>query len=235
MSFNGFPSGAPVTPLPQALLRDLTPMMSDPAELLVTLYAIEALSRIRRFPRRLALSDLAMSRPLIESLVAMCPALESAEALSRGLDAATERGTLLHRRSVQDQRWTDWIALNDADGRRAMAMALPAPDPAPGPAPRLALGGSAPLIWADAFGTPMPPILADEVIAAESRHGADTLHAAFAEAAANGVRHWRYVAAILERWEADGQSREGERHGSGSTRSDTGQLESSRYRHLFRS
>ena len=228
MGFDGFTSGAPVTPLPQALLRDLVPAMSDPAELLVTLYAVEAIARQRRYPRRVSLSDLRESRSLIESLASFCRDREVVDAFRQGLDAASERGSLLRARSVQDGGWVEWIALNDADGKRAMASAsMP-------PATRSAYGrepvhSSAPEIWQSAFGTAMPPILSEEVKAAESRYGSDWMRDAFAESAANGVRSWRYVRAILERWETEG--RDG---GDATPRTAAGGLESSRYRHLFR-
>ncbi|MYA01317.1 MAG: hypothetical protein F4038_10530 [Chloroflexi bacterium] len=228
MTFDGFPSGAPVTPLPQGLLRDLAPMMSDPAELIVTLYAIEALARMRRFPRRIRCEDLREQRPLIDALAGMCPPRDVDSAFADGLSAAVERATLLAGRSVDDGRWVDWLALNDADGRRALEAASMPPASAQVYG-RESAYSTAPEIWQSAFGTPVPAILTEEVTAAESRYGSDWLHDAFAEAAANGVRSWRYVQAILERWEMEG--RDG---GDATARPAAGGFESSRYRHLFR-
>ncbi len=217
-----------MTPLPQALLRDLVPSMSDPAELIVTLYAVEAIARQRRYPRRVSVADLRESRALIEALARLCGDREVEDAFDEGLSAAVERGALLQDRVVTNGRWVEWIALNDVDGRRALELgaALPALKQVGG---RLEVASSAPGVWQDAFGTPMPPILAEEVKAAESRYGSERLHDAFAEAAANNVRSWRYVEAILERWETEG--RDG---GDATDRTAAGGLESSRYRHLFR-
>ena len=228
MSFDGFPSGAPVTPLPHALLRDLAPRMSDPAELIVTLYAVEAISRVRRFPRRVSCKDLRASRSMIEALAGMCDPRDVPAAFEDGLNAAVERGSLLRGREVQDGFWTEWIALNDADGRRALETASMPPQ-SESVHGREAVYSSVPEIWQSAFGTAMPPILTEEVKAAESRVGLEWLRDAFAEAAANHVRNWRYVQAILERWETEG--RDG---GDATARSAAGGLESSRYRHLFR-
>ncbi len=233
MTFDGFASGAPMTPLPQALLRDLAPLMSDPAELIVTLYATEALARVRRYPRRLLYGDLRESRSMIEALAGMCAPREWDEAFADGLNAAVKRGSLLRARSVQDGAWAEWIALNDADGRRALESASmpPVSQPVHG---REAVYSSVPEIWQSAFGTAMPPILAEEVKSAESRFGPDWLRDAFAEAAANNVRNWRYVQAILERWDTEGRDKEGRDDGDATARSAAGGLESSRYRHLFR-
>lgn len=228
MGFDGFLSGAPHTPLPQALLRDLVPAMSDPAELIVTLYAVEAISRVPRYPRRISRRDLRESRPLIEALGTLCSSRDVDEAFSDGVNTAVERGSLLQGRSVEDGVWTEWIALNDADGRRAMESAsmLPVASPSYGREP---VYSSAPEIWQSAFGTSLPPILAEEVKAAESRYGSDWLHDAFAEAASNNARSWRYVQAILERWEQEGRD-----EGDATARPAVGGFETSRYRHLFR-
>ncbi len=228
MAFDGFPSGAPVTPLPQALLRDLAPAMSDPAELIVTLFAVEAIGRQRRFPRRVSTAGLREERPLIEALAGMCMDRDVNVAFEQGLSAALRRGSLLIGRAQSAGRWVEWLALNDADGRRAMASAPMPPDSAQVHG-REAVYGTAPEIWQSAFGTPMPPILAEELKAAEARYGADWLHDAFVEAAANNAHSWRYARAILERWETEG--RDG---GDATAGTAAGGLESSRYRHLFR-
>lgn len=233
MRFDGFSSGAPVTPLPQALLRDLTPKMSDPAELIVTLYAVEAISRVRRYPRRVAVRDLRESRSLTEALANLCATRDVDEAFADGLNTAVKRGSLLQARAVEDGVWADWIALNDADGQRALESASMPPTSSASYG-REPVYGSTPEIWQSAFGTAMPPILAEEVKAAESRYGSDRLHDAFAEAAANDVRSWRYVQAILERWETTGRDEGGRDGGDATDRAAAGGLESSRYRHLFR-
>lgn len=233
MSFEGFASGAPVTPLPQALLRDLAPAMSDAAELIVTLYAIEAVARQRRYPRRVWLTDLRESRTLIETLAGVCGDREVDEAFAAGLSAARERGSLVQARTMVDGRWLEWIALNDAAGRRALASpgSIPTAELSEG---RVAAASGAPAVWESAFGTPIPPILVDEVRAAESRFGSEWLRDAFAEAAANNVRSWRYVQAILDRWDTTGRDGEGRDAGDATARSAASGLESSRYRHLFR-
>ena len=202
MSFDGFTSGAPVTPLPQALLRDLVPAMSDPAELIVTLYAVEAISRVRRYPRRLLSSNLRESRTLLEALAGMCAPRGADQAFVDGLDAAVARGSLLRSRSVVDEVWVEWIAINDADGSRAMASPtmLQVTTPIGG---RKALDSGVLEIWQSAFGTSPPPILVEELKAAEARFGVEWLRAAFTEAAASNVRNWRYVRKVLDRWESE--------------------------------
>ncbi len=228
MAFDGFASGAPVTPLPHALLRDLVPQMTDPAELIVMLYALEGIARQRRFPRRILAADLRESRSLLEALGSMCAPRDVGQAFVEGLDAALQRGALLRARSVQDGVWVEWLALNDADGRRSLESASITPS-ATQVHGREPMYSSAPEIWQSAFGTPMPSILTEELKAAEARYGADWLHDAFSEAAANSARSWRYVQAILQRWETEGRN-----GGDETTGAAAGGLETSRYRHLFR-
>ena len=228
MAFDGFASGAPMTVLPQALLRDLAPAMSDPAELIVTLYAMELIGGQRRFPRRVPAADLREQRPLIEALAGMCVDREVDEAYEDGLSAALRRGSMLLGRMQSEGRWIDWLALNDADGRRALESAS-MPATSARVTGRDSTYSSAPEIWQSAFGTPMPSILTEELKAAEARYGADWLHDAFVEAAANNARSWRYARAILERWETEG--RDG---GDATAWTSADALESSRYRHLFR-
>lgn len=217
-----------MTVLPQALLRDLVPGMIDPAELIVTLYAMDLIGGQRRFPRRVRAAELREQRPLIDALAGLCVDREVDEAYEDGLSAALRRGSLLLGRMQSEGRWTDWLALNDADGRRALESASMPPASARVTG-RDSAYSSAPEIWQSAFGTPMPPILTEELKAAEARYGADWLHDAFVEAAANNARSWRYARAILERWETEG--RDG---GDATTGAAAGGLESSRYRHLFR-
>lgn len=228
MPFEGFPSGAPVTPLPQALLRDLAPGMSDSAELIVTLYAVEAIARQRRYPRRIPLADLRECRPMIEALAGICVDREVDRSFDDGLTMAIERGSLLVGRSVDNGVCNEWLALNDADGRRALESA-DMPTASAAVYGREPVHSSSPDIWQRAFGTPMPPILTEALKAAEVRYGADWLRDAFTEAAANNARSWRYVQAILERWETEGRD-----DGDATSGTAAGGLESSRYRHLFR-
>ena len=195
--FDGFAAAAPVTPIPSALLRELAPQMTDPAELIVTLYAVAALQRVRRFPRLLAVADLRAERPLVEALASLLPERGVDQALEDGLAAAVARGSLLRAADADD-----WLALNSADGRRAMAhRAQRTARPKPAPEPR---GGSIVQLYEDAIG-PLPPSLADELHAAAADYPEQWLEDAFAEAVEMNARNWRYIRTILERWQQEGR------------------------------
>lgn len=233
--FEGFGSGERVTPLPQSFWLELLPGMTDPAELVVTLYALDALSRVRRFPRRLALAELRNTRALIEALDSLCPERELEQAFNDGLSGAMQRGSLLCERIQQapddpQSGWSDWIAVNDPDGRRAMAFAPALPASVPTPRAAQPRGGGIIQLWQDAFGTGLTPLLRDELLEAESRYPYDWLRDAFTEAAAQHVRSWRYVQRILERWQEEGRDETNRTTGGRSGP----RLDESRYRHLIR-
>lgn len=227
MSFDGFVSGAQPTPLPPALLLELLPQMRDPAELVVALYAIAAIARQRRYPRTIREADLRETRPLIEALASLCPDRDWEQSFQDGLSAAVERGVVLRGRSNVNGEWVTWLALNDVDGRRAM-LEPQMHRPATVVEGRTESGGLAQL-WESALGSPMPAILHEEVGRAAAKYGTELLHDAMLEAAANNVRTWRYVAAILDRWEREGRDERDSTTGAAASG-----LESSRYRHLFR-
>ncbi len=201
--FGGFAPAAPNTPIPLALLRELAPQMTDPAELIVTLYALAALQRVRRFPRLLAAADLRAERPLLETLAALIPDRAAEQALSDGLAAAVARGSLLRSAAPND-----WIALNSADGRRAMAHRAhrmpPAGPPAPDPRGPEADGPAIIRLYEDIIG-PLPPSLAAELHEAAAAYPPEWIADAFAEAVEMNVRNWRYVRTILQRWQQEGR------------------------------
>ena len=220
--FSGFAAAAPATPIPAALLRELAPQMTDPAELLVTLYAVAALQQVRRFPRLLAVADLRAERPLIDALASLVPQRSVDQALEDGLNAAVARGSLLRSAAP-----ADWLALNSADGRRAMAHrahrpAHPAP---PAPQPR---GEAIIALYEDAIG-PLPPSLAPELHETAAAYPPEWIADAFAEAVQLNVRNWRYVRSILQRWQQEGRDHASTRSPDGQS----GRSGPSRYDHLI--
>ena len=225
-SFPGFAPGGAVTPLPAALLSDAVPGMTDAAELLVTVYGIAALSRLRRFPRVAEAAALRSERALVEALASFCPERSADAAFEDGLRAAAARGTLLVGAAAgADGKPRRLFAMNSADGRRALARA--GATGGASVAAGIAVGGGAVAargnaeaarLYEDAIG-PLPPAIAAEVFEAAAEHPISWLREAFAEAAAANARSWRYVSAILERRRREGRTDEatgsGDRDGRG--------------------
>lgn len=225
--FDGFAAAAPATPVPLALLRELAPQMTDPAELVVTLHALAALQRVRRFPRLIAAADLRAERPLLETLASLIPDRPVDQALEDGLAAAVARGSLLRSAAPND-----WIALNSADGRRAMAhrahRMAPTGPPASDPRGPETDGPSIIRLYEDAVG-PLPPSLVAELHEAAAAYPPDWITDAFAEAVEMNVRNWRYVRSILQRWQQEGRDHASSR----SIRPQPQRSQPSRYDHLI--
>ncbi len=203
--FPGFPSGARTVPVPAALFSAVLPRMDDPAELLVTLYAVHAAHRLRSFPRLLDLAALRAERGLAEALARMVPGTGLDAAFQRGVDAAVARGTLLRVDTADASR--AFLAVNTAVDRRAidrLRRGELAP-PLAGPAFPAELR-AAPNIYALYEQTigPILPQIAEDLADAEHLYPWPWVEAAFREAADLNKRSWRYVRRILERWQENG-------------------------------
>ena len=196
--FTGFHAGAHATLIPNAFFVDVLPLIDDPVELTVTLYALYASGRRPASERFITAASLLCEAPLRAALGRHGDT--AADAVSAALDAAVARGTLLADRRSASPRY----AINSPAGRRVLA--LP-PDEAaePGTAPR---DGPPPGIYAlyeQSIGT-LSPLIADELRAAEEDFPPEWIEAAFREAAARNRRSWRYVQRILERWRDEGRN-----------------------------
>ena len=207
--FRGFPAGAQAVPLPAALLSSVIPVMTDTAELLVTLYALGGIQRLRRFPRLLDVADLRAQRPLIEALAALLPDEEPALTLKRGLDAALARGTLLLVEARGPDGPRRLLAVNSAADRRTVERLQ---------RDELSLGGPVALLPAaprreqnihqlyERSIAPITPLIAEQLAEAERTYPWPWILAAFREAEELNKRSWRYVSRILERWQREGRT-----------------------------
>ena len=193
-----FPRGVHLTPVPSPLLGPLLGEIDDIGELKCTLRAAALLHLTSRRPKWLAENEL-----LNDEVLAL--SLGSRELVANALELAVQRGTLL-RVGTANRR----IALNTADGRVAMQRAVDeghaVPEPASaGPAAQAAaLRPNIFALYEDNVGT-LSPMIVDELKQAEDDYPADWIEDAFKEAVMANARSWRYVRAILERWDTEGR------------------------------
>ena len=196
--FPGFSPGAHATAIPNGFFADLLPRITDPAELVVTLYTFFALGRRRASERWLTREQLAAELPLRRALAGLAPEPEGA--LERGLAAAVERGTLVAALREGTMRYT----VNSPAGRRGLALPQRTSNT---DAPLSPAAEDAPTIYAlyeETVGS-ISPLVADELRAAEEEYPPSWIEEAFREAAAHNRRSWRYVQRILERWRDEGR------------------------------
>ena len=235
--FEGFPAGALATTIPNLFFTAVLSRISDPAELVVSLYLFFAHGRKKGQPRFVTYAELAADRVLVAALDPL-----GEDALRRGLDAAVERGTLLrldvepepaageHEGQVQELYF-----LNTEAGRRAataieageqdLGRFLPPPTEPPEVKPNIFE------LYEQHIG-PLTPMVAEELKDAEGQYPADWFEPAFRIAVEQNKRSWSYIAAILRRWEAEGPDYEKagrDLEGPGRKRPLSG-----RYRHLVR-
>jgi DNA replication protein len=207
--FAGFPAGALATAIPNLFFTAVLPRISDPAELVVSVYFFFGHHRKKGQPRFLTYAELAADDILVAALASL-----GGDALRQGLDAAVERGTLL-RLDVEHasaagghggQR-QELYFLNTPTGRGAVAAIeagqqglgrlLPPPPEPHEPKPNIFE------LYEQNIG-PLTPMIAEYLKDAEGQYPADWFQPAFQRAVAQNVRRWSYIAAILRRWEAEG-------------------------------
>jgi DNA replication protein len=235
--FEGFPAGALATAIPNLFFTAVLPRISDPAELVVSLYFFFAHGRKKGQPRFLTHAELAADHVLV---AALDPLGEGA--LRRGLNAAVERGMLLRLDVEPDSaagghagQAQELYFLNTAAGRREAAAIeageqdlgrlLPRPTEPPEVRPNIFE------LYEQHIG-PLTPMVAEYLKGAEEQYPADWFQPAFRIAVEQNKRSWSYIAAILRRWEAEGPDYEKagrDSEGSGRKRPLSG-----RYRHLVR-
>lgn len=228
--FPGFPGSAAATPVPNLFFSQLLPQIGRVEELIVTIYFFFAQGRERGSPRLLSRGQLAADAALIAAL-ANFHADDPQEALAQGLALAVQRGTLLRAKREGDGQQELYL-LNTPANRRALSrlgpvrLEEPPLPPQAGPRPNIFA------LYEENIGT-ITPIIADQLRDAEAHYPQEWMEAAFREAVTMNKRSWRYIQAILQRWEAEGPNYEAL---GGDTEADTGRKRplSGRYRYLVR-
>ncbi len=228
--FAGFPAAALATAIPNLFFTAVLPRISDPAELVVSLYFFFAHRRKKGQPRFLTYAELAADDILAAALDPL-----GEDALRRGLNAAVERGTLLRLNVEPAGQGQELYFLNTAAGRRAAA-AIEAGQqdlgrlvPAP-PEPH-ELKPNIFDLYEQHIG-PLTPMIAEYLKDAEEQYPADWFQPVFRIAVEQNKRSWSYIAAILRRWEAEGPDYE--EAGRDLERPGRKRPLSGRYRHLVR-
>ncbi len=211
-SFEGFPAGdVRYTSLPDQFFSELLPAISDLAELKVTLHVFWLLHGQKGYPRYASGNRLRSDATLLKGLRG---ADETAiSALERGLEQAVARGALLRlttwRGRGTDTTTDEWYFLNDAEGRRAyravkegtLQLDVHVVPPTPSPAGRPVIYD----LYERHIGL-LSPIIAEELSEAAETCPARWIEEAFEIAVERGVRNWRYVRGILDRWMREGKN-----------------------------
>ena len=197
-----FPAGVEFVPVPAPLLGGLLAEIDDLNELKVTLRAIWHIHQKKGVPRPLRRDELCADPSVAGALGAHGEELE--QAVDTALDAAVRRGTLLR---VDEGEDSPLYLLNTDPERRGVLRTMRGAalhsggraETWPAPADRPTVFA----LYEENIG-PLTPVVADRLNEAQSTYPEGWIAEAIEVAAENGVRSWRYVAAILENRAVEG-------------------------------
>ena len=200
--FPGFPQKMRFTPLPNLFFSELLPDIDDIAELKMTLHVFWTLYAKRGYPKFVTYGELFGDRTLMKGL-------GDGQALRHGLERAIRRGTLIHLTLDRDGKPVELYFLNTEGDRQAVARiergeldlgSFPRREPC-------LEAKEQPNIFAlyeENIGM-LTPMIAEELKEAEKLYPAPWIESAFREAVSLNKRSWKYIEAILKRWESEGK------------------------------
>ncbi|MDP2931485.1 MAG: DnaD domain protein [Chloroflexota bacterium] len=204
----GFPPRMEFTPIPNFFFSTLLPQIEDMAELKVTLHILGTLYHKKGSPRFVTLRELLASKSLMSGFD---ESAEADKALRAALDMAAQRGTFLHVTLDRDGAAEDIYLLNTEANRQVTAKIQSGELPLPGlkvtgtPYVKLAELPDIFTLYEQNIGL-LTPMVAEELRDAAKQYPESWIREAIKEAVNLNKRNWRYIAAILERWSAEGKS-----------------------------
>jgi DnaD/phage-associated family protein len=182
--------------------------IDDMAELKCTLRLIWLLHQKRGYPRYVALSELLADRVLVGALAAA--GKDPLSEIDQALGQAVSRGTLVRGDGDRNGAGGPIYTLNSESGRKVLAKLSQSgppldntfePEPWEGNVERPNIFR----LYEDNIGM-LSPMIAEQLTEAEEVYPPMWVEDAFREAVKSNKRSWRYVAAILDRWEREGRS-----------------------------
>lgn len=208
--FNGFPVGSKLSPtaFPALFFTDLLPMIDNLAELKVTLFCFWALHQKEGRFRYLRHRDFGENEALLEGLRQACPDMQVDAALEQALVRAMERGTLLAVEVTLDSGAEPLYFVNTALGRTAVeqigaGLWQPCDNPT-NPVEILPERPNIYRLYESNIGA-LTPRIADHLKDAERDYPVAWVEEAIHLAVDGNKRNWRYIQAILKRWQAEGK------------------------------
>lgn len=205
--FKGFPEGkVHLTPVPDSFFSELLPYIDHLGELKVSLYIFWRLNRMEGTFRSLRRSDLAEDQRFMQGLG---ETIQEAEAiLDDALRRAVGRGTLLEASLILRDQPEKLFFLNSPKGRAALeAIRLGKWRPASDEQVPIELSPERPNIfrlYEDHIG-PLTPMLAETLAEAQELYPEEWVEDAFRIAVEYNKRSWRYIEAIMRRWQEGGR------------------------------
>ena len=216
MAFKGFHAGKTAfSQIPEPFFSELLPQIDDLAELKLTLYALWRLAKMSEGFRFLRRVDFQQDEIFMNGLAETRP--QALAVLDDALQRAIARGSLLVVQLDLGQGEQDLYFFNTERGRAAV-------DAIRRGEWRLVADAQLPIeltparpniyrLYEDHIG-PITPLIAEGLQDAEDDYPCEWIADAFQIAVENNVRNWRYVAAILRRWQEKGRDERTDRRDS---------------------
>ena len=211
--YAGFPRRVRVVPVPAPLLGSLLSEIDDLAELKCTLRVIALLSRKRGHPRFVTLREMQADESLVRAILTSDTqkgdGAKTADLIERALGGAVKRGTLAFAIVGAYGGRQPIFGLNSELDRNALEKLAQEPpewlkrDAEPPPSHESDRPNVFEL-YEQNIGI-LSPMIADALREAEDMYPEEWIEDAIDEAVKQNKRSWRYVSAILERWERDGR------------------------------
>ena len=207
--FAGFPDNSRFTPVPNLLFGQVLEEIDDPLALRCFLRVLWLHSQKKGYPRFLTQGELLSDRTLARVVSASGESIEAA--LEAALENTVKFGLLLRLRVESASGLVDAYVPNTQDGRRAAQRLRDFRLDADITDDHRAMPGGSSVrpnifsLYEKNIGI-ITPIIAEELKEAEGYYPEGWVDEAFREAVVRNKRSWRYIEAILKRWETEGKS-----------------------------
>lgn len=212
-------------PVPAPLLGGLLADITDPAELKLILRILWHIHQKKGEPRPVRPSELYSDRVVADALGLKGETLEIT--IDNALKAAVERGIFIQ---AETQQGEPLFILNIQPERAALAstadltaVAQPGPKTETWDSPDDRPGVY--VLYEQNIGA-LTPLIAERLREADETYPGDWISDAIKIAVENNVRNWKYVSAILERWQVEGRV-------DGESRRDPEELQQEGYRRAY--
>jgi DnaD/phage-associated family protein len=233
--FEGFPARMQFTPIPNLFISNLLPRIEDINELKVTLHIFRAVYGKRGYPRFITRKDLLSDTGIVRSLGAKTE--ESAKLLSKALDLAVKRGTILLLELERNGNPEELFFINTENDRKALEKIrdgeIVLEGLKPGKRTHLVEAETPPdifTLYEENIGM-LNPLIAEWLKEAENLYPESWIRDAIKEAVSLNKRNWRYIDRILENWSAEGRSDGAHKRGS---KTDPEKYRKQKYDHLVK-
>ncbi len=203
----GFPDDTRSTPLPNPVFGQVLEELDDLPALKCLLRAFLLHSQKRAFPRYVTRGEMLADRTMTRALASARSRPE--DALDDALGKLEDMGLLIHLRMRQGEGSRDVYVPNNREGRsaaeRLKAVGIGAAVQSP-PSRRQAPAAKPNIfaLYEENIGI-IGPMMAEALKAAEETYPAAWIEDAFRIAVQGNKRNWRYIEAILARWDKEGR------------------------------